>query len=516
MRQPSFPCRPPSPWMGLAAILVPWVLSPALAADFSSSELEEAFRAGMSVEDADEAAGPTAAGPTTTLAAAVEEGTVILQDGDTPAGANGPVTSLNAPFTNGLGQVGFTGGADDGSGGADNFVWFNTGIALLDADIITPTLTGAESTMGVGNGGEFIYSPSVDGDDAVWTHNGLLQVEGTQAPGFAAGVNNTFNSRPQMRPNGQSYWVSGFNETGGITTQGRVLYTSSDSTPGNISIVLRSDDMIGGFMIARPSGIGFDYAFSDNGAHHIQSLLMDTGSTVDDGFLYVDGVLVAREGSPSGSGDNWDNFDNVSIDNAGNYLFSGDTDGSPSSDEFIAYSGVIAVREGDILDGQPLSNPTTIHALSLNNFGQAVHLWSIAGGSSEHLFFACDASDLAGSSVLVLSTGDSLDLDGDGFNDATVTDFNASEIIGPGLSLAEDGFLYVEVNLDEGAGDLESVLRIELPSCDSGPVAAPVLSPAGTVLLSLMLVVIAFTTLRGRGSVLSHLKRYAIKQKIQS
>jgi len=42
--------------------------------------------------------------------------------------------------------------------------------------------------------------------------------------------------------------------------------------------------------------------------------------------LYVDGSLVAREGDPNGSGiDNWVNFDFVSINDSGAYVFSGDT-----------------------------------------------------------------------------------------------------------------------------------------------------------------------------------------------
>jgi hypothetical protein len=390
--------------------------------------------------------------------------TLVAQDGQSPAGLNGPITSLNAPFTNGAGQVGFTGGANDGGAGSDNFVWFDTGILFLDADAVGVTLSGGESTMGIGDAGEFIYSPSADGADAVWTHNGLLLADGAQAPGFPMGTTNTFNSRPQMGPGGQAYWISGFNETGGTGTEGRMLYTSPDSTPGAIAVVLRSDDLIGGFAIDRPSGIAFDYQFSDNGEHHVQVLLMDTGSTANDGFLYVDGSLVAREGDPTGQGDNWSAFDSVSINDGGDYLFSGDTSGATTTDEFIASNGAIAVREGDVLDGQALATAASVQALSLNDRKHAAHQWSIAGGT-ELLFFACAAADLAAGSVLLLATGDQVDLDGDTIPDATVTDLNASGVVGPGLSLAQDGFLYLEVDLDAGAGDLESILRLELPAC---------------------------------------------------
>ncbi|MCI0584257.1 MAG: choice-of-anchor D domain-containing protein, partial [Chloroflexi bacterium] len=320
----------------------------------------------------------------------------------------------------------------------------------------------------VGDAGQFIYSPAVDGDDAVWTHNGALLVDGTQAPGFPPGVTNTFNSRPQMGPGGQAYWVSGFNETGGTATQGRMLYTSSDAMPGTITVVLRSDDLVGGFPIDRPSGIGFDYQFSDDGAHHIQDLLLDTGSTANDSVIYVDGAVVAQEGSPAGGGlpgENWSAFDAVSINDAGDHIFSGDTSGAAATDEFIAYDAVIGLREGDTVGGVTLTSTASVQAASLNDLGQAVHLWSVSGGT-EHLFFAPDAADLA-TGVRLVSTGDLVDVDGDMIGDFTVDDFNASSAVGPGLDLAEDGFVYVEVDLAPAApplgGTLEAILRLGLP-----------------------------------------------------
>lgn len=381
---------------------------------------------------------------------------LVVQAGDTPPPAPGPVTTLNRPFTDGNGKVGFTGSA------GENFVWYDTGITWLSSDGLPTVLTGAEGTMGVSNTGGFIYSPSADGDDSVWTHNGLLLVEGTAAPGYAPPTMNTFNSRPTMIPGGASYWVGGVSYSGGTSSEGRVLYTASDSTPATITPVIASDDLVGGLPIARPAGVGFDYQISDNGSHHIHDLLLDTGSTVNDGIVYVDGAIVARETFPSGGGDNWDNFDAMSINNDGNYLFSGDTDGATASDEFIAYNGVIAVREGDTIDGVTLTTSAFVRALSLNNLGQAAFIWSHSGGI-ETLFFACDASDLAGSSIALLSTGDDIDFGGGG--NPVVTDFNASNTTSPGPWFAEDGRVFVEVDLDYGNGDIESMIVMDLPIC---------------------------------------------------
>jgi hypothetical protein len=112
-----------------------------------------------------------------------------------------------------------------------------------------------------------------------------------------------------------------------------------------------------------------------------------------------------------------------------------------------------------------LTSAAAVQAAAINDLGQAVHLWSVSGGV-EHLFFAPDAADLA-TGVRLLSTGDQVDVDGDMVADFTVDDFNASTAIGPGLDLAEDGFVYVEVDLAPAApplgGVLEAILRLGLP-----------------------------------------------------
>ncbi len=384
---------------------------------------------------------------------------LILQDGDTPAGGGGnAVTSLGATFVNGLGEVGFTGNVDNG-GSSDGFVFSGNAIVQLNSTTMGVTLSGGESTMGIDDTGGFFYSPSIDGDDGVWSQNGQVAVENTQAPGFPGGTNSTFHSRPTMTPDGAAHWISGFNESGGTSTEGRMLFTSSDATAGSTAVVLRSDDMVGGLPIDRPSGIDFDYDFSDNSSHLIQVLLLDTGSTTDDGIVYVDGAVIATEMTASGDGDNWDNFDAVVINDSGDFLFSGDTDGATASDEFIAYNGTIALREGDVVDGVVLG--TSVQFLSLNNRRQALHAWS-----GEVLFVACDASDLAGTSRRLLATGDLLDFDGDGVGDATLTDFNTSGVVGPTSALAADGSVFLEVDVDFGSGDVEAVISLRGPACD--------------------------------------------------
>jgi hypothetical protein len=290
----------------------------------------------------------------------------------------------------------------------------------------------------------------------VWSHQGLLHTSGpgAQAADLPLGQEATFHSRPTMTPSGRAHWVAGVNDDMpvGTATRFRVLYTSSDGSAANAQVLLRGDGIVGAETIDR-QGIDFDYSVSDDGTH--LCLVLDlVAPTTSDGAVYADGVLVAREGLTAGA-DNWANFDNVGINDLGNYLFSGDTDGVTTTDEFIAYNGSIAIREGDVIDGVTLGS--SVNALSINNLNQAIFIWTVTGG--EALFFASDASNLSGA-VLLLRTADEIDEDGDGVGDWTVTDFNASGVIGPGLDLGENGLVYVELDVDDGLGDIEAIVAV--------------------------------------------------------
>lgn len=400
------------------------------------------------------------AGLAASASAGVVSGTIVVKAGDPIDGST--ASTLNAPHTNGLGQVGTVIALADGR----RAIWIGNGVVFTSDEALPDALTGGEGTMGIGNAGEFIYSPAFNGDDAVYGDGGLVAVEGTPAPDFTAGFETTFHSRPRMIDDGTSYWISGTNDgAGGGITQNRIVY--SQAPDGTITGILRAGDVVDGVTIAGAGGIDFDAAISDDGAHRLFIFNdANAGGTSDDTCLSVDGTIVAREALPNGDGDNWDNFDATSINNSGDYVFSGDTDGDTALDEFIAYNGAIQLREGGVLAGG-LMLDGSVDALSLNHNGQAAFIWDIddAGGDIETLFYASDASDMGGTAVPLLSVGDAVDTDGDGIADWTMADFNASVISGPGVDLAEDGSIYIEVDLTPIAGgdDVEVILCILIP-----------------------------------------------------
>ena len=398
---------------------------------------------------------------------------LVVKQGDAIAGST--VATLNTPFTNGLGQVGSVVALAD----ARRAIWYDTGVIFTSDQGLPDTLVGGESTMGIGDNGEFIYSPSFNGGDAVWGENGLIAVSDTQAAGFPSGVNWTFHSRPRMADDGTAYWIAGINTSGGTSSQFRTLY-KRDPGSGVISPVVTAGDVLAGLTVATSSSnINFNYSISGNNAHQMIRFIIAGAPTASDECITVDGVLLAREGSPTGHLDNWQGFTHLEINSNGNSVFAGDTDGPTATDGFIAYNGIIHLREGSTVDGLTLGS--AINALSINDLDQVAFVSSTVQ-ETETLFFAADPIDLV-SAVKVASVGDELDTDGDGIADWVIMDFNASNVIGPGLDLAEDGRVFVEIDMRPAAGGatIEAIVGFWLPGATQPCNIADLVPPFGVL-----------------------------------
>lgn len=402
--------------------------------------------------------------PGLTARAAVVPAELVARAGDVPVGAAVALASTQPPFVLSDGGVAFTGLLADG----DAYVFVRDQVVWQGSDDPAAMLVGAEASMGATAAGGFAYGPESNLLEAVWTHNGLLALEGTQAPAYPMGYVTTFHSRPTMVENGTVWWLAGLNASGGTTTQQRVLYRSPSASPADVQVEVATGDMLGGLVVASPAGLDFDYHVSNDGSHLVMVVLMNTGSAINDEHVYVDGALFHQENTPNGTGDNWDNFDLVAINDLGMYVFTGDTSGDAGTDEFVALNGAIVVREGDVLDGVTLTTAASLRLVSLDDTGRLVHAWAYAGNTVETVFFACNPADVGGSSRAVLTAGvDELDLDGDGMADALVTDLNTTSTNGS-RALADDGSLYLELDIDQGAGPLAAMVRVPLDCCGNG------------------------------------------------
>ena len=395
---------------------------------------------------------------------------LVARTGDIPPSGDGTaIVSLNSPFSNGLGQPGFTGELASG----DRFVWSGAGIAWLNSDALPgAVLTGAESTMGISNTGGFIYSPAVDGEDAVWTEAGLLLREPAPIPGEVK-TWSSFNSRPTMTPSGTAFWIVGLAASQGGSTYGRGFMRCADpANPGSAELLIGTGDAIedgDDFYEIGTIGIGFAYGVSSDAENTILILKMAGVPTSSDDFLYVNGLLREREGDPiaPGAADKWGLFRGVGINNAGAYVSFGPlTGGDPATNEYVAVDGTILVREGDVVDGVELSAGHAVRWAAINDFDQVLHVWE-SGSASGTLFLTETNGGMPVSRALV-SIGDALDFDGDGVGDATLTDFKTSSVIGPGLGVSDQPWVFVGVAAESAkAGAFEAIIRVPISGGDS-------------------------------------------------
>ena len=397
----------------------------------------------------------------------VVPGRIVLQLGDAPTG--GPaVTNFASPFVNAAGEVGFVGTYDDG----DHYVFVGNAVVWQGSDDLMATLTDLEPRMDSNGMGSWVYAIDIDGADGLYTDLGRFAAAGDPAPGLPMGATYTFLGNPSMNADGSIHYVAGVDVTGDLGVDFYALYRTPDGTPAAAELVLAGGDALDGFTI-EDDGIDFDYAVSEDGAHRINVLNM-TGNPFTDGFVRVDDAYVARELDPSGDGDSWDNFDLVAINAAGSYLFTGDTNGPQNQDEFIAYNGAIAVREGDVLDGVLLSGGAELRFVALSDLEQAVHAWAYGtpAGFRESVFVACNAADIAGSSQVLLTTvDDSLDVDDDGIGDYAITNVTLGAPTA-GRALGETPFVYAVLDLDDGVAQTQAMVELPFSCCGNGAVDA--------------------------------------------
>ena len=402
-------------------------------------------------------------------AAQVVEVGLVARTGEVAPGGDGTaISTLNSAFSNGLGDAGFTGGLESG----ERFVWSGAGIVWMNGLAKGVVLTGAESTMGISDAGGFVYSPAVDGDDAVWSQAGLLQREPDPIPGTVQ-IWSSFNSRPTMAPNGTAFWVTGLAATPGGSTYGRGFMRCDDPTnPQNSELVIASGDAIeegGDFYEIGTIGIGFAYGTSSDAQGLVLILKMAGVPTTSDDFLYVNGTLREREGDPISEGaiEKWGAFRGVGIDNEGTYLSFGPlTGGDAATSEYVALDGEIIVREGDVVDGIELASGYAVRWAAINDEHQVVHVWE--SGSTAGTMFLTEFGPGGTTTRALVSIGDQLDFDGDGVGDATLTDFNVSSVVGPGIGLSNQPWAFTTVSVDSPElGIIDAVIRVPLSGGDS-------------------------------------------------
>ncbi|MCA9750751.1 MAG: T9SS type A sorting domain-containing protein [Gemmatimonadetes bacterium] len=382
----------------------------------------------------------------------------LLNEGDPfpEAGPGAVIQFLNNTAVNHAGGYAIGLSSDDGTSVLSH-VWGHPnggpGMILRTEGTFGPLVqTSFESFYGMANDGSIAYSASGTGGpvgnfDSVWRDDNPIAVEGDPYP-HLAGWFWRFASRPGISGNSIPYFVGGITSTQGGATQNRGLFAGDTGAPEFIG-----GDLLPGLPAALGTGttVSFDVRYSELGNHYLAEVQMDL-PTAQDGAMVLDGAGLLMGGSlvqegtvvpPAAGGINgeaWAAFDFCGVNEAGDWMFTGDTNGDTGKDEFIAKNGMIVVREGDLVDGEILAG--SIEGAYLNADGDFAYTWDIQGGTLEALFL---------NDMLVLKEGDTVDFDGDGFVDpgAHLVDFTGiSALTLSDRSLNGEVRLYFTADID--------------------------------------------------------------------
>lgn len=397
---------------------------------------------------------------------------LLFQEGDAVDGST--ISSVNAAFTSGGGTVGSLGILEDGR----RFIWINNGVAFT-SDMGIDTISGGESTIGVADDGSWDASFSLppragtgSGSDDSWYHSSNQTIARELDPyPFIPNQVVGFASRPTMDDEGTAYVVGGYREDDGSNSgsDGRAFWRSTDPASGTYDVIYESFEVIDGFTVGN-GGVDFTYDVSGNGDWLVTEIVFnDTPTTQDDNMVYLidlnnpaNKTRLGRENDPTGNGDNFDNWDGVKVNNNGDVLIHGDTNGASAADEFITYNGNFVYNEGDVVGGLGLE---AVDAADIDDAGRLVAVFDVGTSSSDEvLVFGSDAGDNS-TWETILRVGDDLDFDGNGSIDGVLEDFNISGFSNP-FEIGNGNVVWLEIDyLPTGGGaSLEAIIGVTIPA----------------------------------------------------
>lgn len=290
--------------------------------------------------------------------------------------------------------------------------------------------TSWESSIGFSDAGQICYSASgadvTDPNNEFTIDSAFLDDVGisVRARPLAAPLDAflwAFASGPNLSWNGIPYFIGGFNDDGGSSSDNRGFFAGNPPTPiyyGGLQL----PGMPGPIdPVATPA---FDTRMSNLGSFWISEVEVEGFlSTEDNIMLYSGGALsidggIVQENSPVPAsagglaGELWDNFDSMWVNEAGEFLFSGDSTAATIEDEFVYVSHTGIIRENTMTtDGLNING--AIESATMNDNGDWAVIWDVdhpIEGNREALIFNGEA--------LLVEEVDDVDWTGDGVADA--------------------------------------------------------------------------------------------------
>ncbi|MCC7169545.1 MAG: hypothetical protein IT459_03775 [Planctomycetes bacterium] len=267
---------------------------------------------------------------------------------------------------------------------------------------------------------------------------------------------------------------------GAMLRDGRALWVANNKLyAGSSSTVLFDPSTMPG---AQP---GFDrisrcWEVSPSGAHHVVAL----GYALNlffPRFLAVDGALATAGGqivemtksvSPAAGGlpgESWNQIEDVAISESGSWAFSGtlkDANGALVS--VVVVDGVIRHRQGDPLGGGFLATPQQGYRpfVALDDQGTLAMIAAVDVG------YVGAVTKLFYDDIVVMTLGDSVDLDGDGFAESN-TGVASMHLNNRGPIFGADRRLHLVASVDDdgtvfSVDDEQCLLRAPIPPIPYG------------------------------------------------
>lgn len=325
--------------------------------------------------------------------------------------------------------------------------------------------TGAEGSVGILETGEIMYSPATAGGDAVVSNlNGILLQETDPAPGFA-GLFSRFNSRPSAAAtSGEFFWIGGLTNVVGGSTQNRVFYRRSSA--GAITPVMSTLTPILGLPWAGSGGAGllFDYDVSANGSNllNICNLSLAAGARQHLVLNGTSAVLRQGDAAPNATipGQLLGTFAQPQINNAGQWAVRTTLILSPNPTLNVIQTNLDRLEAFSTVDQSTLPN-NSVRAMGMNEDGFLAHIW---GSSATSASLYIGRPGLMVASRLIVSAGDSIDLDGDFMTDAVLNSIDANSGTGQGVGLMENKDVILPATwTPTGGAEISGMIRIRMP-----------------------------------------------------
>lgn len=334
--------------------------------------------------------------------------------------------------------------------------------AILWTNSMFSGLTGGIETFAASNAG-FCYTLNINGNNGIFAKVGTntnIVKKTDAAPGVPGYV--IFNaSSPRLTDNGTSFWRSTLTFNGGPAVNSMIYKMSPTGVVTPVIGSVSPFNIVGPDIVGNTQNAGSlqSMNISPNGLYTANVMNMDTGGTTDDGWLIVNGSVIAQEGLPWAGPAPISSYADVSVDNAGNVYYSGKLNAAANEDEYLARNAQPILLESDKIDN------TSLSGLSLNEFDITrngyMALFYNSGTLGNVLFIAKSDNPLGGKRVV--GVGDQIDMNGDGGADAVVMILNYNA--GRPVSISENREISMRITTTPigGGPATESIVAIPYP-----------------------------------------------------